>query len=83
MTRLKGRLLLITGASGGIGRSTSNLFLKEGAKVILIDKNGDELNKTVEDLSSKNIKSFQADVTSEDEMNEVISSSEKILVILI
>ena len=78
MTRLKGKVALITGASGGIGRSTSNLFLKEGAKVILIDKNGDELNKTVEDLSSKNIKSFQADVTSEDEMNEVISSSEKI-----
>ena len=78
MTRLKGKVALITGASGGIGRSTSSLFLEEGAKVILIDKNGDELNKTVENLSSKNIKSFQADVTSEDEMNEVISSSEKI-----
>ena len=78
MARLKGKVALITGASGGIGRSTSSLFLEEGAKVILIDKNGDELNKTVENLSSKNIKSFQADVTSEDEMNKVISSSEKI-----
>ena len=38
MQRLLGRRILITGASSGIGRATAQLFMSEGADVILLDR---------------------------------------------
>ena len=37
--RLTGRRILITGAASGIGRATSILFSREGARLALLDKN--------------------------------------------
>ena len=45
MKKLENKIALITGATGGIGLSTSTLFLQEGAKVVLVDKNQNELKK--------------------------------------
>ena len=40
-----GRIVLITGAAGGIGRATVNLFLSAGAKVVAVDKDRSRLPK--------------------------------------
>jgi meso-butanediol dehydrogenase/(S,S)-butanediol dehydrogenase/diacetyl reductase len=40
--RIEGRIALITGAASGIGRATAELFVKEGASVVVADKNGAE-----------------------------------------
>lgn len=48
----KGKLIVITGAAGGIGQECVNLFLDEGADVLLIDPNGDALREFEKDLDA-------------------------------
>ena len=44
-TGLKGRVILVTGASGGIGAATVRMLVKEEAKVIASGQNKDKLTK--------------------------------------
>jgi len=46
--RLEGKIALITGAASGIGRETSLLFAKEGAKIVAADVNDAGGEETVE-----------------------------------
>jgi dihydroanticapsin dehydrogenase len=46
--RFQGRVVIITGAAGGIGSSTSKLFVSEGAKVAAVDLNEGILRKLAE-----------------------------------
>ncbi|WP_375217359.1 SDR family NAD(P)-dependent oxidoreductase [Parageobacillus toebii] len=34
--RLKGKIAIVTGGGGGIGRATAIRFAKEGAKILLV-----------------------------------------------
>lgn len=45
--RLEGKVAIVTGGGGGIGRSTSYLFAKEGAKVVVSDVNEESASETV------------------------------------
>lgn len=50
MARLKDKIALITGATGGIGEATAKLFLDEGARVMLVGRSGDKLDATASRL---------------------------------
>ncbi|MEO7654525.1 MAG: SDR family NAD(P)-dependent oxidoreductase [Sphingomicrobium sp.] len=44
--RLDGKVAIVTGATGGIGEATAKLFLKLGAKVMLVARSPDKLAAT-------------------------------------
>lgn len=43
MSSMQGKVAIITGAAGGIGSATAKLFVDQGAKVLLVDRDGDAL----------------------------------------
>ncbi|HEX8398635.1 MAG TPA: SDR family NAD(P)-dependent oxidoreductase [Pyrinomonadaceae bacterium] len=45
--RLKGKTALITGAGSGIGKAAALLFAKEGAKIAALERDEEDLQKTV------------------------------------
>lgn len=47
-----GKLMVVTGAAGGIGQECVKLFLDAGADVLLIDPNGDALEQFQSDLDA-------------------------------
>jgi 3-oxoacyl-[acyl-carrier protein] reductase len=72
------KVVLIGGASGGIGGAISRKFLQEGCKVALVGRNGEKLSKLGETLSSEfgttNICSLVADCNRESEINSAVKS---------
>lgn len=47
---LRGKVSIITGAAGGIGRATAKIFAAEGAKTLVVDQNADGGSETVEEI---------------------------------
>ena len=43
MDRLKGKRAIVTGAGQGIGRAAAEMFAKEGAEVVALDRNAEAL----------------------------------------
>lgn len=49
--RLEGKAAIVTGAAGGIGRAIAERFLREGARVMIADIDGERGGRAVRDLS--------------------------------
>ncbi len=50
MGRLTEKVAIVTGAASGIGRATANLIAREGARVLILDRNGPAAQETAEEL---------------------------------
>ncbi len=52
MGRLDGKCIVITGAAAGMGEAIAELFVKEGANIVAMDRSEDKLNEYVEKLNA-------------------------------
>ena len=75
MDRLSGKVALITGASGGIGLATAQLFISEGARVVLVDLDEDRLREDVDGLGHESASHWVADVSDEAQMRGAIDAT--------
>ena len=73
-SRLKEKVAVITGASSGIGEATAQIFIDEGAYVVLGDIQKDLGNEVAERLGDR-AKFVYCDVTREDNVKELISQA--------
>jgi NAD(P)-dependent dehydrogenase (short-subunit alcohol dehydrogenase family) len=63
MGQLDGKVCIVTGAAGSIGLATTQLMLREGARVMLVDLSEDRLKQAVAMLDTEAADYTVADVT--------------------
>jgi NAD(P)-dependent dehydrogenase (short-subunit alcohol dehydrogenase family) len=72
MDKLENKVAIITGGAGGIGKATAQLFLTRGAKVMLVGRTEQTLQKVIHEFNTPNVAYCVADVSkSEDTKNYV------------
>lgn len=72
---LKGKTILVTGASSGIGRSVCIELSKAGANIVLTGRNIDRLNETQASLEDGEHTVVSADLTKIDEIEELVDKT--------
>jgi len=79
MVSLKNKVVIITGASSGVGKATAVAFAQKGAKVVLAARRIEKLKELKNHISSfnKNCIYFKTDVTVENEVIKLFNETEK------
>ncbi|XP_070502121.1 3-oxoacyl-[acyl-carrier-protein] reductase FabG-like [Chironomus tepperi] len=74
----EGKVVIVTGASSGIGAQTAKDFAKGSAKVVLVGRNAENLKSIAEECgSADNVLSIQADMNNEDDVKKIIDETIK------
>ena len=76
LSNVEGKVVIITGASSGIGEATAKLLAKSGAKVVLNARREERLKSIVEEIG-ENTAYLPGDVTSLDDMKELVSFAQR------
>ena len=76
---LSGRVALVTGSGGGIGKAIAKKFAEEGACVIINDINEERISETVSEFeklfTKDNVASVKLDVTDQQTIEEAVKAA--------
>lgn len=77
MARLEGKTAIITGGANGIGRATTELFVKEAANVVIADFNPDAAAQTADEIVSAGGSALaaQCDVSDEASVSKMVAAT--------
>ena len=75
MNNVKDKVVVITGASSGIGEETVNLLSENGAKLVLGARRLDRLEKIQQKVGHDSVSIKKTDVTKPDEVNALIETA--------
>ncbi len=80
MVSLRDKVVVITGASRGIGKATAITFAKAGANLVLVARREDKLKQLEGHLASFQARciSVQADVTREEDVTRIFDEAERV-----
>jgi meso-butanediol dehydrogenase / (S,S)-butanediol dehydrogenase / diacetyl reductase len=78
MRGLKGRRVLITGGASGIGAATAARFIEEGSRVVVLDRDSDDLGRIATELPAL-AGTVATDVSSWEEVREGFAETVRIL----
>ena len=78
MGKFNGKVVLITGATGGIGKASAELFVKEGAKVILTDLTQASLDELSSSLGKEHTLGIAGTVTDNKTFENVVLRGETV-----
>jgi NAD(P)-dependent dehydrogenase (short-subunit alcohol dehydrogenase family) len=75
MARLADKAALITGGAGSIGLATARAFVAEGARVLLVDLDQDQLERAAASIEGDAVAWTVADVTSSEQVQRAVSEA--------
>jgi NAD(P)-dependent dehydrogenase (short-subunit alcohol dehydrogenase family) len=75
MTRLTGKVAVITGGAGGIGQAAAAIFIQEGAQVLLVDLNEGALQETVRTMGGDAVSYVVADTTQPEQVQHFVNTA--------
>ncbi len=77
MGKLDGKVAIITGGAGGIGRAAGQVFVAEGADVLLVDMDEATLQEACDAMTSNKVSYFVADVTQSSNNKAMVACAEQ------
>ena len=75
--RFEDKVVIVTGAASGIGEATARRFSAEGAKVVLVDRQREALEKVAGELPSDRTLAHVADVSNSRAVDDMVASTVK------
>ena len=69
--KLQNKVAIVTGGAMGNGLGITKVFLKEGAKVAILDYD-DKITETINELNNQNVLGYKVDIRDVTKINEII-----------